>query len=71
MWYSVQIIKKVKPKYVIWENVKNVLSSKHKHNFNKYLDTLSEAGYDNYYKVLNAKDYRSTTKPRKNFHCKY
>lgn len=26
MWYSVDIIKKVKPKYVIWENVKNVMS---------------------------------------------
>lgn len=57
MWYSVNIIKKVKPKIIIWENVKNVLSSRHVHNFNKYLDTLSEAGYNNYYKVLNAKDY--------------
>lgn len=57
MWNSVAIIKHVKPKYVIWENVKNVLSKKHKHNFEKYLKSLEDMGYNNYYQVLNAKDY--------------
>ena len=57
MWNSVAIIKHVKPKYVIWENVKNVLSKKHKHNFEKYLKSLEDIGYNNYYQVLNAKDY--------------
>ena len=57
MWNSVTIIKHVKPKYVIWENVKNVLSKKHKHNFEKYLKSLEDIGYNNYYQVLNAKDY--------------
>lgn len=57
MWNSVAIIRIIKPKYVIWENVKNVLSVKHKHNFDKYLDTMSEMGYTNHYKVLNAKNY--------------
>lgn len=57
MWNSVEIIRRCKPKYVIWENVKNVLSKKHRHNFDKYIESLEEIGYKNYYKVLNAKDY--------------
>ena len=57
MWNSVAIIKHVKPKFVVWENVKNVLSKKHKHNFEKYLKSLENIGYNNYYQVLNAKDY--------------
>lgn len=57
MWNSVAIIKHVKPKFVVWENVKNVLSKKHKHNFEKYLKSLEDIGYNNYYQVLNAKDY--------------
>lgn len=54
LWYSVKIIEKVKPKYVIWENVKNVLSDRHKHNFQKYLSTMETLGYRNTYRVLNS-----------------
>ena len=57
IWNSVKIIEQCQPKFVIWENVKNVLSNKHIHNFKKYLSTMEELGYANYYKVLNAKDY--------------
>lgn len=57
IWNSVKIIKHCVPKFVIWENVENVLSKKHIHNFEKYLSKMSEFGYKNYYKVLNAKDY--------------
>lgn len=57
MWNSVEIIKHCKPKLVIWENVKNVLSPKHKHNFEQYINELDVIGYNSYYKVLNAKDY--------------
>lgn len=60
MWYSVNIIKVKRPKYVIWENVKAVISKRHKHNFDKYINTLKELGYNNYYKVLNSKDYGSS-----------
>lgn len=62
MWNTVEIVKAVKPKYVIWENVKNILSPRHKHNFDRYIEALSELGYCNYYQVLNAKDYRNTAK---------
>ena len=68
MWYSVNIILKIKPKVVIWENVPNVLSKKHKHNFEKYINTLSEAGYINYYKILNAKDF-GVAQNRKRIFC--
>lgn len=57
MWYSVNIIKEKLPKYVIWENVRAVTFKKHKHNFEKYLNTLDSLGYSNYWSVLNAKDY--------------
>ena len=57
MYETIRIVNKLKPKYVIWENVKNLISKKHKHNFDKYLQALSEGGYTNYWQVLNAKDY--------------
>lgn len=57
LWYSVEIIKHCKPSYVIWENVKNVLSKTHKHNFDEYLNTLKNLGYTNYYQILNSMDF--------------
>ena len=57
MYETLRIVEKLKPKYVIWENVKNLLSKKHHHNFQAYQDAMAELGYTNYYKVLNAKDF--------------
>lgn len=57
LYETVRIVSNLKPKYVIWENVKNVISQKHRHNFDKYLDEMSKLGYTNYYQVLNAKNY--------------
>lgn len=57
MYETIRIVKKLKPKYVIWENVKNLISKKHKHNFDSYLEIMESLGYKNYYQVLNAKDY--------------
>lgn len=57
MYETIRIVKKIKPSYVIWENVKNVLSKKHKHNFDNYINAMESMGYRNYYQVLNAKDY--------------
>ena len=37
--------------------MKNLLSEKHRYNFDMYLDKMEELGYRNYYQVLNAKDY--------------
>lgn len=57
MYESIRIINKLKPKYVVWENVKNLLSKKHKHNFDNYINKLDELGYNSYYQVLDAKNY--------------
>lgn len=57
MYETIRIVEKLKPKYVIWENVKNVISKKHIHNFNNYIERMKELGYISYYQVLNAKDY--------------
>lgn len=55
MYENIRIIEKLKPKYVIWENVKNLLSKKHIHNFNAYLEAMEQLGYNNFYQVLNSK----------------
>lgn len=57
MYESLRIIEKVRPHIVIWENVKAVLSKKHRHNFDNYLEAMESLGYINTYQVLNAKDY--------------
>ena len=57
MWNSVEIIRHSQPKFVIWENVSNVLAKKHKHNFEEYLEVLNEMGYNSYYEVLNGYHY--------------
>lgn len=57
MYETIRIVEKLKPKYVVWENVKNLLSNKHRHNFDAYLQTMKQFGYNNYYQILNAKDY--------------
>lgn len=57
MYETIRIIEKLKPKYVLWENVKNLLSKKHRHNFDTYIQMLDNLGYISYYQVLNAKDY--------------
>lgn len=57
MYETLRIVERLKPKYVIWENVKNIISKKHVHNFNNYINRMSELGYNSFYKVLNAKDY--------------
>lgn len=57
MYETIRIVEKLKPRVVIWENVKNLLSKKHKHNFEEYLEYMHNLGYENYYKVLNAKNY--------------
>lgn len=60
MWETIRIIKhlgKWKPKVVIWENVRNVLSKHMIHNFQKYLDCMERMGYINSYATLDARDF--------------
>lgn len=48
---------KNKPKYLLLENVKALVSKKFKPDFDRWLDKLEKLGYNNYWQVLNAKDY--------------
>lgn len=58
MYYEgIRILKAKKPALSIIENVKNLTGKKFKSEFEMVLDDLSNAGYNSYYKVLNAKDY--------------
>lgn len=54
---ALRIIKATKPKVAIAENVKMLTSKKFTSEFKVVLDSLDQAGYNNYWKVLNAKDY--------------
>ena len=60
MWETLHIIEQMgvwKPRIVIWENVKNVLSKHMIYNFNKYLSKMEQMGYTNSFEVLNAMDF--------------
>lgn len=57
LWECKKVIEHCKPKYLLLENVKNLVSKKHKDHFDKWLFYLGELGYTNYWKVLNAKNY--------------
>lgn len=54
---ALRIIKELRPRYAIAENVKALTSTKFKTEFATVLSSLEEAGYNNYWRVLNAKDY--------------
>lgn len=54
---ALNIIQAVKPRIAIAENVKNLTGKRFKNEFEIVLNSLDQAGYNNYYKVLNAKDY--------------
>lgn len=57
LWESERIIKAKKPKYLLMENVKNLISEKFMPGFVEWISALEELGYSNYYEVLNAKDF--------------
>ena len=45
------------PKYLLLENVKNLVGSKFKPQFDAWINWLDIIGYNTYYKVLNSKHY--------------
>lgn len=52
-----KIIEAKKPKYLLLENVKNLVGKKFKPQFDEWLEYLEGLGYTNYWQVLNAKHY--------------
>lgn len=57
MWNTVEIVKNKKPKIVLWENVPDITSPKHRPVFEEYLKELESVGYVNSYENLVAKDF--------------
>lgn len=57
LWECEKIITFKRPKYLLMENVKNLVGKKHKQHFDEWLKRLENLGYTNYWKVLNAKDF--------------
>ena len=54
---ALRVIQHCQPKIAIAENVKNLTSPRFKNEFATVLQCLTDAGYNNYWKVLDAKDY--------------
>lgn len=54
---ALRIIDDYRPKFAIAENVKALTSKKFSEEFRIVLESLEEVGYNNYYAVLNAKDF--------------
>ena len=57
LWECRKAIIAKKPKYLLLENVKALVGKKFKPYFDKWCNELSEYGYNNYWQVMNAKDY--------------
>lgn len=57
LWECERIISVNRPKYLLMENVKALVGKKFKPDFEEWLGVLEQLGYNNYWQVLNAKDY--------------
>lgn len=57
LWECCKIIEAKKPKYLMMENVKNLVGKNHKANFDKFLEYLETIGYKNKWAILNARDF--------------
>lgn len=55
LWQCKKVIKCKRPRYLLMENVKNLIGKKNKPNFDKWCEWLESQGYNNYYKVINGK----------------
>ena len=57
VYEAIRIVSVLNPKFVIWENVKGLVSKKHRPVLDDYIDKLNELGYRSQFQILNAKDY--------------
>ena len=52
-----KVIEHKRPKYLLLENVKNLVGKQFKPQFDEWLEYLESLGYTNYWKVLNSRDF--------------
>lgn len=57
LWECRKTILAKKPKYLMFENVKALVTDKFNYLFEKWCRELESYGYSNFHQVLNAKDY--------------
>lgn len=60
MWETINIIREMgawRPRYIIWENVKNVLSQYNRHNHERYMSELKKLGYASSFAILDAREF--------------
>ncbi len=60
LWENIRLLKQAKdnntsPKYIMFENVKNLVSKKFLQSFNDLINILDELGFNTYWSVLNGK----------------
>ena len=56
--YEVErIVNAKKPKYLLMENVKNLVSKRHMKSFQEHINFLSDLGYGTYWRVFNGADF--------------
>lgn len=58
LWECQKIIESKRPKYLLMENVKNLVGKQFKPFFDEWLQWLEQQGYKNYWKILNSKDFK-------------
>lgn len=61
LWENIKLLKKAKdnntlPKYIMVENVKNLVSKKFIEHFNNLISVFDDLGFNTYWSVLNGKD---------------
>lgn len=61
LWENMRLLKQAvedgqSPEYIMFENVKNLVSKKFIQDFNNLIDVLKELGFNTYWKVINGKD---------------
>lgn len=57
LWECAKAIQAKRPKYLLMENVKALVSDKFKPDFRRWTKWLEDMGYANFHQVLNSKDF--------------
>lgn len=54
----IKFIEEINPKFFVIENVEGIVTEKHYNTFQSFITRLSDCGYNVFYDILNAADYR-------------
>lgn len=57
LWECKRIIESARPKYLLLENVKNLVMGKNKENFLKWVKYLENQGYQNQWEIVDSQNY--------------